>query len=235
MPVDAVEPAPENDRAIQNPDGSWTFSSYQKSAVSLKLRPEKTWHLDKSGVDLKAVLSAREAISFNRSKKNMIDTVLDPSGSKVSINGTEVKIKKVVLKNFKKAFVSGESIFKEVISNENMEVYGKFKDNKKPVYYLMLDSASAPSDLRKAVKEANKALKKNPVPVEILPVFFTTNNLKAEFNPAKPKKCKLTINLDGDSYKLKAGKKRNKDYIFTPSGNRVFIEGTNNYNGSLLM
>lgn len=234
MPVDAAEPSPADDKAVQNPDGSWTFSSSQKAALSLEVRPEKIWHLEKSGVDLKTVLSAREAVSFNRNKKTMIDSLLDPSKSKVSINGTEVKIKKVVLKNFKKAYVSGDSIFKGVISNENMEAYGKFNDKKKPAYYLVLDSASAPSELKKAVKEANKALKKNPVPVEILPVFFTKNNLKAEFDPSKPKKCKVTITLDDGSYKLKAGKKKNRDYIFTPSGNGVFIEGTNNYNGSLM-
>ncbi len=234
MPADSVEPAPADDKAVQNPDGSWTFSASQKSALSLVTRPEKTWHLDKAGVDLKADFCAREAISFNHSKKTLIDSILDPSGSKVSINGTEVKIKKVVLKNFKKAYVSGDSVFKDVISETNMEAYGRFKDKKKPAYYLVLDSASASSDLKKAVKEANKALKNGPVPIEILPVFLTTNNLKVDFDPSKPKKCKATITLDDGSYKLKYGKKKNKDFIFTPSENGVLIEGTNNYNGSIV-
>ena len=119
------------------------------------------------------------------------------------------------------------------LSHKNEE-YGAFKDKKKPAYYLVLDSASASSDLKKAVKEANKALKKEPVPIEILPIFLTTNNLKVDFDPSKPKKCKATITLDDGSYKLKYGKKKNKDFIFTLSGNGVLIEGTNNYNGSLL-
>ncbi len=235
MPSDSEKKQQPREKAVLNPDGTWTYSDAQEAALAQTQRPTLSHHLAKTGAEVKVDLSAREAVSFNKNKRALAESLVDLDKSKVSINGTDVKIKKVVLKNPKKAYVSGDSVFKDIISARNAEAYGRFADKKKPAYYLVLDTAGIPADVKKAAKEANKYFKKNPVPVEILPVCFNRGNITVDHDFANGKKCKVTVVFeDGSNQKLKYSKKGKKDFIFTPSENSVLIEGTNNYNGSVL-
>ena len=193
---------------------------------------EKT-AIEGTGAELEMSLFAKEALSFTGDKKALADSILDKEKSVIKVNGTEVKIKKVVLKNPKKAYVSENSVFKETISELNQAAYAKFTDKKKPCYYLSLDTAGLSGDLKKLVKKANKQLKKNPVKIDILPLNLTAGNIKVEKINEKKKEVKKAYISDenGNITKLKANASGKKDIMSEADGETIVIHGTNNYNG----
>ncbi len=237
MPEPGNEDEPERQEqrnAIRNEDGSWDYSDAQEAALSLMERRKSDLYLPKSGARITFSLFARDAVSFNKNKRKLTEAVLDQDLSEVSVNGMEIPIRKVVLKNPKKAYVGQDSVFKETISENNMSAYSLFKPKKRPGYYLVLDTRGLSGDWKKVVSEANKELKKNPFPLEILPVNFIKNKVMAEFDSDKGKMKKLVVSYEGAVSNLKYSSYGKKDYIYSFSGDRVSITGTNNFNGTII-
>ncbi len=226
------EEKPSQKKAIRNEDGSWDYSDAQEEALALIQRPEIKISLDNTGALVSIRLYARSAVSFNKNKKRLTADIADLSKCSVSVDGTPVDIKKLVIKNPKKAYVSENSIFKETISENNLSAYGMFKDKKKPGIYLVLDKRGLSGDLKKAVTEANKELKKNPIPIEILPLNFIKNQVMVEYDENKDKVKKLVVFSGGSIMNLRCNQNGKKDFSFDSSDKGVKITGTNNYNGS---
>ena len=224
----------EQKNAIRNEDGSWDYSDAQEAALSLRDRWKTEWYLPKSGARITFSLFARDAVSFNKSKRKLTDAVLDQDLSEVLVDGMEIPIRKVVLKNPKKSYVSQGSIFRETISEYNLSAYSMIKPKKRPGYYLVLDTRGLSKDMKKLVSEANKELRKNPFPIEILPVNFIKNKVMAEFDSDKGKMKKLVVSYEGGVSSLKYSSYGKKDYIYSFAGELVSITGTNNFNGTII-
>nr|MCR5024168.1 S8 family serine peptidase [Lachnospiraceae bacterium] len=223
----------KEDKATRNADGSWNYSKAQNAALDLSLRSLQKSTVE--GAELEMSLFAREALFFNGNKKALTDSILDKEKSVIKVNGTEVKIKKVTLKNPKKAYVSENSVFRDIIREENLAVYASFKDKKKPGYYPALDTGGLSGDTKKAVKKINKYFKKNPIPIEILPITLTGSNLKVDKydkNKGIVKKASVTYE-NGSTAKLRFNASGKKDFTSKTEDGIVTITGTNNYDGKL--
>ncbi len=224
-----------DDKGKRKEDGSWEYSKEQKDLLTKADRPVIREDIANTEYVLDLNLKAAKALKYTGNKKTLTDSILDKEGSTVSINGNIINIKKVVLKNPKKAYVSENSAFKEMISENNLSAYAGFSEKKKPGYYLVLDTRGLEKNLKKAVKKANKQMKKNPIPVEILPVNLTTGNFAViKYNGKKNlvTKAKVTDDL-GNTIKAKNSAKSKKDFVSTGEGDKVIIMGTNNLNGSV--
>ena len=230
-----VDDTVSDDKGKRKEDGSWEYSKEQKDLLTQAERPVIREDIANTGYVLDLNLKAAKALKYTGNKKALTDSILDKEGSTVSINGNIIKVKKVVLKNPKKAYVSENSAFKEMISENNLSAYAGFSEKKKPGYYLVLDTRGLEKNLKKAVKKANKQMKKNPIPVEILPVNLTSANLKVtKFNRKKNVVTKANVTDDiGNTIKAKNSAKSKKDFVSTGEGDKVIIKGTNNLNGSV--
>ncbi len=221
------------DKAARNADGSWNYSKAQNAALEQGLRPLQKSTVE--GAELEMSLFAREALFFNGNKKALTDSILYKEKSVVKVNGTEVKIKKVTLKNPKKAYISENSVFRDTIGEENLAVYASFKDKKKPGYYPALDTGGLSGDTKKAVKKINRHFKKNPIPIEILPITLTGSNVKVDkYDRNKGIVKKASVTYESDSVtKLKFNASGKKDFTSKTEDGIVTITGTNNYDGQL--
>ena len=224
---------PSDNRAERDEDGNWVFTSAQQEALSVTEGPSLFYELSGSDSDVVINLYSRRAVSYNakrsRIKKSLVD--LDRSGAVV--NGTTVKIKKIGVKNAGTAYVSEDSIFSGIVSENNLEAYAKLKKKKKPCYYLVLDTRRAPSDVKQAVRQINKKLRRDPIYFEILPVTFTKRNVMVEYDEDRGRMKKLfAADGCGNVKKLKGDRKSKKDYITQSSEDEIIITGTNNFNGS---
>ena len=153
------------------------------------------------------------------------------SNGKVSINGMDLNIKKVTLKNVKNAYVSPNSIFKGTISSNNLSAYSAYSERKLPGIVITIDTKGADKETKKAAKKANKMLKKNPVGFDLLPVNLTSSNVSVDkYNDSKQAVKKLSVtDQNGNTSKLKK-----KDFSSEASGDQNVITGEVNYNGQVL-
>ncbi len=223
----------KEDKAVRNADGSWNYDSAQKAALDLNMRPLQKLTIE--GAELEMSLCAREAVVYSGDRKTLTASILDKDRSVIKVNGSEIKIKKVTLKNPKKACVSENSIFRETIGKENLSVYDSFKDNKKPGYYPVFDTKGLSGDTKKAVKKANKYFKKNMIPIDILPFTLTGSNVKVDKydkNKGIVKKAGVT-DENGNTAKIKYNASGKKDFTSKTEESIVTITGTNNYDGQV--
>ena len=168
------------------------------------------------------------------SKKNNEKPVLDVGNSKVYIDGKKVEIKRLVVKNGQKAWVSQNSVFAPRISAENMEAYGKVPIKKKPTYYIQLRAfEGSGKSTKRAVKYLNRYFRNNPTEFEIVPLQLEKEKFKTATVASGGEKIKKLV---GSSTKknLKEDKSGKKDYVLISLENGVAkIRGTNNYNGTI--
>ncbi len=222
----------EPETASRDADGNWTYTTEQKQALEQSMRLFGETAIE--GTDAKFVLKpfAKEAAFYTGNKKALTESLVDKDKSSVSINGVDLKIKKVTLKNIKKAYVSKESLFRSTISENNMEAYAAYNENKLPGYVLTIDTKGVTDpEIKKAAKKANKMLKKYPVLFDLLPVNLTSSNVTVtKYNDSKQVVKKLTVtDQDGNTNKLKK-----KDFSSEASGDQNVITGEINYNGQVL-
>ncbi|SKB92116.1 repeat domain (List_Bact_rpt) [Lachnospiraceae bacterium] len=196
---------------------------------------------DASGKEYTVSMNLRlaKAVKYNGTghrytKNNDESPIVDVDNSKIYINGTKVRIKSLVVKNGKNAWVSQNSVFGPLLSAENMETYSKVPLKKQPVYYLQLkpieDSSKA---TKKAVRYLNKYFKKNPTTFEIVPIQLGKEKFKTATVASGGAKIKKLV---GTTIKkgLKENKDGKKDYKLLSIENGVAkIQGTNNYNGTI--
>ncbi|MBR2185900.1 MAG: hypothetical protein IJ857_01025 [Lachnospiraceae bacterium] len=218
--------------AARDADGNWTYTTEQKQALEQSMRIFGETAIE--GTDAKLVLKpfAKEAAFYTGNKKALTESLVDKDKSSVSINGVDLKIKKVTLKNIKKAYVSKDSLFRSTISENNMTAYASYNENKLPGYVLTIDTKGITDpEIKKAAKKANKMLKKYPVTFDLLPVNLTSSNVTVtKYNDSKQVVKKLTVtDQDGNVNKLKK-----KDFSSEASGDVNEITGEINYNGQVL-
>ena len=160
--------------------------------------------------------------------------ILDVGNSKVYIDGKKVEIKRLVVKNGQKAWVSQNSVFAPRISAENMEAYGKVPIKKKPTYYIQLRAfEGSGKSTKRAVKYLNRYFRNNPTEFEIVPLQLEKEKFKTATVASGGEKIKKLV---GSSTKknLKEDKSGKKDYVLISLENGVAkIRGTNNYNGTI--
>lgn len=232
---DSASSNTSGNKAKKNADGSWSYTVSQQEALSIAPKPEIYFDLEKTDSDLSLNLYARDAISYNRSKKALQDALVDISKSTASINGTYVKISKVCIKNHRRCYVSPDSIFAELISGNNLEAYSEIEESKRPSFYVKLDTTSAPLDVKKAAREANKEMKKNPIPIEMLPVDLTPYNVYVEYSIFRGKIKRLMVYDEDDKLtKLRFSSKEKKDFTYSSYERQIYITGTNNYNSTVV-
>ena len=222
----------EPETASRDADGNWIYTTEQKKALEQSVRYFAETPID--GTDAKLILNpfAKDAAFYTGNKKALAGSLVDKDKSCVFINGVELKIKKVTLKNVKKAYVSGNSIFKETISENNLTAYASYNENKLPGYVLAIDTKGVTDPvIKKAAKKANRMLKKNPIAFDLLPVNLTSSNVSVtKYNDSKQIVKKLTVtDQEGNANKLKK-----KDFSSEASGDQNVITGEINYNGKVL-
>ncbi len=225
----------DTEKPKKNPDGSWEYTKAQKEALNMSLLPTRKIPIKGTDKELEMSLKAAQTVKYTRFKKELTDSILDKEGSEIKIGDNKIGIKKVVVKNPKKAYVSENSIFTDTITGINMTAYGAFSAKKKPGYYLVLSTKGLPKEIKRAVKKANKQMKKEPIPIDILPFTLTSTNVKLDkVNKAKNKVKKVSV-LDEKERKtkLKASASGKKDYKSQVEGNLAVITGTNNYDGEV--
>ena len=216
-------------------DGSWEYTREQNAALSKSQRPAVKIPLDGEETVPEMSLYAAKAVRFTKTKSELYDSILDKETSLVRVKDREIKVKKVVVKNPKKAFVSENSIFRNTISEFNLSKYDAFKNKKKPAWYPVFDTKNLPGDVKRIVKKLNKKMKKEPIPIDILPITFTGGNLKVDkFNKNKGQVKKLLYTDEKEKKtKLKASSAGKKDYKQEKEGDLIKITGTNNYDGEV--
>ncbi len=225
----------KQENPFRNPDGSWDYSDDQENKLSLAMRPSESLKIEGMDAELVMNLFAREAVFYNPDKKTLEASVLDPEKSVVSINGTHIPVKKVTVKNPKKAYISENSIFANTVSDNNRASYSAFKDNKIPGYYLVLDTKGLSGETKKAVKKANKQMKKNPFCMEILPIELTGTNFTVDKYNAKSEMVKkASVKTDENTpVKIRYNSGGKKDFTSEKKGELIIVTGTNNYNGQV--
>ncbi len=229
--VDRVVYENEPEKPTRDADGNWNYTSTQKKALEQNMRSYSAGTIEGTDMQLDLNLFAKEAAFYTGNKKALIQSLIDKDKSTVLINNKELRIKKVTLKNVKKAYVSQDSIFKETISENNMTAYASYSEKKLPGYVITIDTNGADADIKKAAKKANKMLKKNPIQFELLPINLTGTNVKVEkYNDKKQAVKKMTVtDPDGNTNKLKK-----KDFSSNAQGDLNEITGEINYNGKVL-
>ncbi len=206
-----------------------TFDTERTVIKEAKTKKGQTVSLDMALYTAEAVMWNGKPGKFNKKSDKRNNLPIDIDKSKVSVNGVEVEIKAVKIKNTKKAYVSQNSIFAKTISEANLAEYKKVeeKGKKLPSYFIQLKAPKgADKDTKKAVSTANKYLKENPVYFEIVPIQLAYDTLTVEMNKKGTKIKKLTSSKAGDA-KLK----KKTDYKAEIKDNTAIIEGVVNYNG----
>ena len=216
---------------VRDANGNWTYTEKQKKALEQSLRD--FGEVDIEGTDLKLGMDlyVKAAAFYKSDKKALLQQLIDKDKCKVSINGVDLKIKKVSLKNVKYAYVSPNSIFRDTISENNLSAYSSYSEKKLPGIVITIDTKGADKETKKAAKKANKMFKKNPVGFDLLPVNLTGSNVSVDkYNDKKQAVKKMSVtDQDGNANKLKK-----KDFSSEASGDQNVITGEINYNGQVL-
>ena len=216
---------------VRDANGNWTYTEKQKKALEQSLRD--FGEMDIEGTDLKLGMDlyVKAAAFYKSDKKALLQQLIDKDKCKVSINGVDLKIKKVTLKNVKNAYVSPNSIFRDTISENNLSAYSSYSEKKLPGIVITIDTKGADKETKKAAKKANKMFKKNPVGFDLLPVNLTGSNVSVDkYNDSKQAVKKMSVtDQDGNTNKLKK-----KDFSSEASGDQNVITGEINFNGSVI-
>ncbi|SKB51939.1 hypothetical protein SAMN06296386_101392 [Lachnospiraceae bacterium] len=230
MAIVAKDPNPIKDNGYtEEQNEALTFGTERSIIKEAKTKKGQTVSLDMALYTAEAVMWNGKPGKFSKKSDKRNNLPIDIDKSKVSVNGVEVEIKAVKIKNTKKAYVSQNSIFARSISEANLAEYKKVeeKGKKLPSYFIQLKAPKgADKDTKKAVSTANKYLKENPVYFEIVPIQLAYDTLTVEMNKKGTKIKKLTSSKAGDA-KLK----KKTDYKAEIKDNTAIIEGVVNYNG----
>ncbi len=208
--------------------------SYNKILRRIRIK-ESSGKIVTVSMNLRLAKAAKYNGTGHQYKKNKNESpVVDINNSKVYVNGTKVKISRLVVKNGTNAWVSQSSVFAPLISSENMEKYAAVPLKKQPVYYLQLQSLEGASkSTKKAVKYLNRYFKQNPTAFEIVPIQLGKESIKTATIAKGGTKIKKLV-TGSVKKNLKENKDGKKDYILVSIENGVAkLQGTNNYNGTI--
>ncbi|MBQ6966594.1 MAG: hypothetical protein IJP84_01675, partial [Lachnospiraceae bacterium] len=218
-----------NEAPVRDANGNWHYTAKQEAAFT---QSERCYELDMEGMKVNLNLYAKDAAFYLNNKKALTQSIIDTSKSYVAIDNVKLSVKKVVLKNYKKSYVSPNSIFKETISENNLAAYAEYKDSKLPGYVVTIDTKGiTETTMKKAAKQANKMFKRNPIGIDLLPINLTSKNVTVEkYNDNKQVVKKMSV-TDQDSNVFKCKK---KDFSSEASGDQNVITGEINFNGSVI-